>query len=41
MKWQHTVQIFCGIGLFISFFLPWGKFFFFTGSGYDINPAKK
>lgn len=36
MKAFQKIEVFCAIGLFISFFLPWGKLFFFTGSGYDL-----
>ncbi|PIP06963.1 MAG: hypothetical protein CO012_03455 [Syntrophobacterales bacterium CG_4_8_14_3_um_filter_49_14] len=36
MKPLQKTQIICAIGLFISFFLPWVKLFFFTGSGYDL-----
>ncbi len=36
MKSFQKIEVFCAIGLFISFFLPWAKLFFFTGSGYDL-----
>lgn len=36
MKSLQKIQISCAIGLFISFFLPWAKLFFFAGSGYDL-----
>lgn len=32
---QRTEVILLISALFVVFFLPWGKVFFFTGSGYD------
>jgi len=36
MNSLQKIEVICAIGLFISFFLPWGKLFSFTGSGYDL-----
>ncbi|MBC8427231.1 MAG: hypothetical protein H8E00_01085 [Deltaproteobacteria bacterium] len=36
MKSFQKIEVFCAIGLFISFFLPWGKLFFAAVSGYDL-----
>jgi len=37
MKILQKIEVILAIALLISFFLPWAKVFFFTGSGYNIG----
>jgi len=37
MKVFQRIEVILAIALLITFFLPWAKLFFFTGSGYDIG----
>ena len=37
MKIFQRIEVLFAIALLVAFFLPWGKVFFFTGSGYDLG----
>ena len=37
MKIFQRIEVLSAIALLVAFFLPWGKVFIFTGSGYDLG----